>query len=191
MNDLFSDREWFAIVSKPGEQQRAKDYLERSGYRVFLPMCLEERTRHGRKESVRRPLFGRYVFVGVHTEQDQPFRPIANTPGVAFVVRGAGHIPCRVTPLALRAVKRRCDADGGAVILIPGARVAAWVPNQPLKVLSGPFRDFIGQFADGSGETARVLLDIFGRATVVSIDAENLEPTAPAITTNEPEQFAC
>ena len=140
-------------------------------------MCLEERTRQGRKESVRRPLFGRYVFVGIHSEQ--PFRPIANTPGVAFVVRGAGRIPCRVTPLALRAVKRRCDADGGAVNLIPGARVAQWQPDQSLQVLTGPFRDFIGQFADGSGETARILLDIFGRATVVTVDANNLQPADP------------
>lgn len=174
MTDLFSDREWFAIVAKPREQQRAKEYLERQDYRAFLPMCLEERTRQGRKESVRRPLFGRYVFVGIHSEQ--PFRLIATTPGVAFIVRGAGGIPCRVPALALREVKRRCDFDGGAVNLIPGPRTAQWQPEQSLKVLAGPFRDFIGQFAGGSGETAQILLDIFGRATVVTVDANNLQP---------------
>lgn len=189
MSDLFSDCEWFAIVSKPGHQQQAKECLERRGFRVFLPMGLEERTRRGVKEAAHRPLFGRYVFVGVHPEQ--PFHPIASTPGVAFIVRGVGGIPSRVTPLALRAVKRRCDADGGAVNLIPGARVAQWQPDQPLKVLDGPFRDFVGMFAGATGETARVLVEIFGRATVVSVNAKHLEPAAPTSAAHEPERLAC
>ncbi|SMH60484.1 transcription termination/antitermination protein NusG [Azospirillum agricola] len=189
MSDLFSDCEWFAVVSKPGHQQQAKECLERRGFRVFLPMVLEERTRRGVKEAAHRPLFGRYVFVGVHLEQ--PFHPIASTPGVAFILRGVGGIPSRVTALALRLVKSRCDADGGAVNLIPGARVAQWKPNQPLKVLEGPFRDFIGQFAGGSGETARVFLDVLGRSTVVSIGAQHLEPAVPASTVDELERLAC
>lgn len=176
MTDLFSDREWFAIVAKPREQQRAKEYLERQDYRAFLPMCLEERTRRGQTEAVHRPLFGRYVFLGIHSEQ--PFRPIAYTPGVAFIVRGSGGIPCRVPALALREIKSRCDADGGAVNLIPAPPMAQWQPEQPLKMLSGPFRDFIGRFASGNGDTARILVHILGRATVVTVDAHTLQPAS-------------
>ena len=177
MTDLFSDREWFALVSHPGRQQVVKAELERQRYRVFLPMCRKQRRHAGKVEVVLRPLFERYLFVGCHTEQ--PFHPITNTRGVAFLVRSASGIPCRVPPVALREVKRRCDADGGAVDLVPGARVARWQPDQPLRVLDGPFRDFIGLFAGGDGETARILLDLFGRPTITTVGAQSLEPVQP------------
>ncbi len=177
MSDLFSEGEWFAIVSHPGRQQQAKEALERQRYRVFLPMGRTQRRHAGKTEVVERPLFDRYLFVGRHSEQ--PFTPITNTRGVAFVVRGVGGIPCRVSPLALRAVKRRCDADGGSVNLIPGGRVAQWRPEQPLRVLDGPFKDFVGLFAGGSGETAKILLDLFGQPTLTSLPEQSLEPVVP------------
>lgn len=176
MTDLFSDRTWFAVVSRPGKQELVRDELERQRYRAFLPMCRRERRNGGRKEVVIRPLFDRYMFVGCHAEQ--PFGPIGNTRGVAFIVRGAGSIPCRVPPIALRAVKSRCDKDGGAVDLARRPPKERWAPEQPLRVVDGPFKDFVGLFAGASGETAKILLDLFGNLRVMSISLQCLEPVA-------------
>lgn len=168
MVDQFSDREWFAVVVKSGKHQFAAEQLERQGYRSFLPMCLVERTHARKVETVTRPLFGRYQFVGVHSEQ--PFGPIGNTMGVDFVVRGSGGIPVRVSPLALRRVLKRCLADGGAVDLRPvrttSGPIVDWEPGDALQVIEGPFRDFsavLVEWADKRREMARVMVHLFGR----------------------------
>ncbi|AIB11796.1 hypothetical protein ABAZ39_07245 [Azospirillum argentinense] len=184
--DMFSDREWFAVVVKAGRNQEVHRRFEEQGYRSFLPLCLRERSNGpGRLETVTRPLFDRYQFVGCHTEQ--PFSPITSTIGVSFVVRGVGNFPLRVSPLVLRRVKARCDKDGGAVDFRPHQPEprppVTWEPEQVLRVIDGPFRDFAAVFleVDKRRETALVLLDLFGRTTPLAIPVDSLSPVeAPA-----------
>ena len=186
--DIFSDREWFAVIVKPGRNQEVHRRFEEQGYRSFLPLCLRER-KHGpgRIETVTRPLFDRYQFVGCHTEQ--PFGPITSTIGVAFVVRGVGDFPLRVSPLVLRRIKDRCDADGGMLDLrprqpeppVPGPAVT-WEPEQALRVIDGPFRDFAAVFldADKRGEMALVMIELFGRTSRIAMPVGSLEPVQTA-----------
>lgn len=188
MTDLFSDREWFTVVAKPGKSEEVhRRYLEQ-GYRSFLPMCLRDREcGRGRVETVARPLFDRYQFVGVHTEQ--PFGPILHTIGVAFLVRGAGGIPLRVSPLVLRRVQARCDADGGMVDLrrprklvdtAPDAPLADWQPGQALEVIDGPFRSFAAsllEWADKRHQMAVVMVELFGRPMRMEVPVSGLRPS--------------
>lgn len=169
MADQFSDREWFAVVVKPGRNEEVHKRFEDQGYRSFRPLCLRERTHARKTETVIRPLFDRYQFVGMSSEQ--PFGPIQNTIGVAFVVRGQGYIPLRVSPLVLRRVASRFNEDG-LVDLRPAQPVAGpmvdWELGDMLKVIDGPFRDFsavLVEWADKRREMARVLVNIFGRTT--------------------------
>lgn len=178
--DLFDGLTWFAVVARPGRAQEAAFRLREQGYGAYLPMCRVERCNRGqgRKEAVLRPLFGRYLFVGV--ERRQPFSPVSNTRGVSFVVRDAAGFPCRVTPLALRLVKSRCDEDGGAMDLIGAAKAspaAEWAPDQALRVVAGPFREFVALFEryDG-GDVAHVLVQLFGRVTPAAVRVRDLEP---------------
>ena len=182
--DLFSDAEWFAVVSHvgtPAYELAAKE-LGRQGYRVFAPMCRRERRHAGKVEAVTRPLFDRYLFVGVGMEQ--PFHPITNTRGVAFVVRGLGGVPCRVSPLPLRRIKGRCDAfEDGVIDYTPGKRkelAAALKQGQPVRISSGPFADFIGLFSGASGGVVQVVIEIFGRETPVKVEPQHVEPVAAA-----------
>lgn len=178
---MFSDREWFSVVVKPGRNQEVHERLQAQGYGSFAPMCLRER-KHGpgRIETVRKGLFERYQFVGLTTEQ--PFRPIESTIGVSFVVRGVGHFPLRVSPLVLRRVKARCDADGGAVDFRPRRPAAPprmdWTPQQALEVIDGPFANFAATLLelDKRHEMALVLVNIFGRETRIGIPTAGLRP---------------
>lgn len=186
MADQFSDCEWMAVVVKPGRNEEVHKRFEDQGYRSFLPMCLRDRRNGpGRIETVARPLFDRYQFVGYHTEQ--PFGPILNTIGVNFLVRGADLMPLRVSPLILRRVKARCDADGGMVDLRQrgpeperGSEprpVVTWEPGEVLEVVEGPFRDFTAtllQWADKRREMAQVAVNIFGRTTPVAMAVTGL-----------------
>lgn len=186
MADQFSDRDWFAVVSHAGKQHYAAEQLERQGYSAYLPMCLTERRNRekGRMETIARPLFDRYLFVGIHPEQ--PFRPVTNTLGVSFVVRGADDIPLRVSPLVLRRVFARCMADGGAVdlrssrpIQTPRGPMVNWEPGDSLQVINGPFRDFAAvlvEWADKRREMALVMVDLFGRETKIGMPTGDLRP---------------
>ncbi|MFP5513407.1 MAG: transcription termination/antitermination protein NusG [Alphaproteobacteria bacterium] len=186
MADQFSDREWFSVVSKPGQQRVAAEQLERQGYRAFLPMCLRERNNGpGRIETVARPLFDRYVFVGIHTEQ--AFRPIWSTIGVQFVVCGSGHIPVRVPAMALRRVAKRLEEGGGMIDLRPSRAACGpmvdWEAGDALQVIEGPFRDFAAtlvEWADKRREIARVMVEIFGRVTPVEMPTSGLKPVGKA-----------
>ncbi len=169
---------WYAFVSHPGKAMEAAKRLEEQGYRSYLPMCRRERRNReaGRMEIVERPLFDRYGFVGI--DAGQPFGVIGNTRGVAFVVRRGDGRPCAVPVSALRLVKARCDADGGRLNLVSPpvvSRAPAWSEGQALRVLTGPFAEFVGLFAGASGDHARVLLDLFGRQIAATIGVESLE----------------
>ena len=180
--DLFSDRTWFAVVSKPRMWEEAEANLTLRGYATFLPKCLVQR-RHGRKvDTVRRPLFGRYLFAGLTTEQ--PFRPILNTPGVAFVLRDASGIALPVSPIVLRDIKARMDADGGAVDLLPKPTEKRYRPSQRVRVTEGPFAGFEGLYVGSQGERITLLLDILKRSVRYQVDAgwvtDNLGSPGPA-----------
>lgn len=182
MTDQFSDREWFAVLSKPGQQATAARQLEAQDYRAFLPMALTERRNGpGRIETVSRPLFGRYVFVGVDFDQD--FRPLRSTVGVQCVVCGHGGMPVHVPRLALRRVAKRLEAGGGMVDLRPARSAPGpmvdWETGQALEVIDGPFRDFsatLVEWADKRREMARVVVNIFGRTTPVEAPVMALRP---------------
>lgn len=181
MTDQFSDREWFAVLSKPGQQTTAVKQLEAQQYRAFLPMAMTERRNGpGRVETVIRPLFGRYVFVGVDFDQD--FRPLRSTIGVQCVVCGYGGMPVHVPRLALRRVAKRLDA-GGVLDLRPAlpapGPMVNWEPGEALEVIDGPFREFSAtllEWADKRRETARIAVNIFGRTTPVEAPVAALRP---------------
>lgn len=180
-DDPFVGLTWFATVSHPGKALEAAKRLEEQGYRSYLPMCCRERRNReiGRKEVIKQPLFDRYGFVGI--DIGQPFGPIGNTRGVAFVVRRGDGRPCVVPVSALRHVKARCDADGGVLNLVNFAsqprvsQAPAWAEGQALRVLTGPFAEFVGLFAGAAGDHARVLVELFGRQITATVGVESLE----------------
>jgi transcriptional antiterminator RfaH len=181
ISDQFSDREWFIIAAKPGRNVEAHLRLTAQGYASFLPMCLRTRHHARQVEDVARPLFERYQFVGL--TRDQPFTPICNTGGVAFVMRGDGRMPLRVRPAVLRRIQERLDADGGMVDMRerrPDAGpMVTWEPGAALAIVDGPFRDFAAtllEWRDRSHSMAGVMVEIFGRQTPVEVPVGMLRP---------------
>ncbi len=177
--DMFDDRAWFAVVAQPGRQAQARDELMRQDYGAFLPMCRRQVTHARKTETVERPLFDRYLFVGVDLDGGQPFTPINSTRGVAFVVRGGTGAPSRIPVSALRKIKERCDADGGSVDLVPASRVLRWAEGTELRVTDGPFTGLLAVFSGAHGDrAAKVLVDVFGRPTVATIPIVSLDRAA-------------
>lgn len=172
----FGDLTWFCAVSKPNGDDYAKDRLKERGYEVFAPKCRVRRSHARKVEVVERPLFPRYLFVGMTTEQ--PFHPLRSTPGVCFILRDAGGIPLNIRPALLREIQARCDKDDGAVNLVPEERVAKYKRGQALRVTDGPFAGLDAIFVRSEKMRVEVLVSIFGREVPAGLDADQIDDAA-------------
>ncbi len=73
---------WYAIHSKPRQEERALENLERQGFQAWLPMLTVEKFRRGKLAKVVEPMFSRYLFIRLDTEQTN-WSPIRSTLGVS------------------------------------------------------------------------------------------------------------
>ena len=55
---------WFAVVTKPRQEQIALENLQRQGFECFLPMAKNPYQRRSKKrQRIVEPLFARYLFL--------------------------------------------------------------------------------------------------------------------------------
>lgn len=106
---------WVVVVSKPGQELRAKSELMRQGFEVYLPMQLFEVASGPRKgETHAKPFFTSYLFVRV-PECVTEWRAIFSTFGVSGVL-GCNH--SRATAVKDEVVEMiRAHEDAGFIRL--------------------------------------------------------------------------
>lgn len=161
---------WFAVHTQPNAETRAVSHLLRQNYSVYLPTYLKRRSHARRIETVRRPLFPRYLFVEL--EATARWRPILSTAGVSDLVR-VGDRPLPV-PSGIVEALRNGEAAGSFDENNEAARLA---PGQIVRILAGPFANLVGRFS-ALAETDRVyvLLEILGGETRAKIPALMVAP---------------
>ena len=118
--------QWFVVHTKPRQEQRALENLQRQGFAAWLPMLSVEKFRRGRLEKVVEPMFSRYLFIRL-SETARSWSPIRSTLGVSKLVSFGPH-PARV-PVELICFLReappldkvqRLFAPGDQVLIIDG-----------------------------------------------------------------------
>ena len=184
MTDLYTDLDqwtWHSAVTKPLPQHRdmAARQLAARGYRVLLPMCRELVTKAGKSEPVTRPMFGRYVFVGVAPGQES--WDIRWVPGVQHMTLDAKRRPVVVPRSALAAIVARMDPESGVIDLCPCHRPrqgSGFIAGEVVRVQSGPFAGFEALFEGDQGQRCRVLLSLFGREMTMLVEAKDLATAA-------------
>jgi transcriptional antiterminator RfaH len=160
-------RAWYVVRTHPHAEVKASLHLQQQGYEIYLP-CYRKRRRHARRvDTVRAPLFPRYLFVGFDIAT-QRWRSILSTIGVAQLVRH-GDEPVPVPPQVIEELKSREDEAG--LICLPTP--PAFTPGDRIRVLSGAFADLFGFFETMTeAERVTVLLDLLGRKVRVAMTAE-------------------
>jgi transcription elongation factor/antiterminator RfaH len=160
---------WYLVFTGPNQEQRAVLNLERQGFRPFLPRILKS-VRHARSiRMVVAPLFPRYVFLPLDLDRDR-WLSVRSTFGVSSLYMSGsrpGPVPCGV----VEAILDQVDVTGTAR-LDAGLDV-----GDEVRVLSGPFADLVGTLnrLDDNGRV-RVLLDIMGKSTPVTLPRSALMP---------------
>jgi len=155
---------WYAVQTQPQSESRAEFNLRRQGFATYLPRYQRTR-RHGRKtEIVARPLFPRYLFVGLDLARDR-WRSIRSTFGVKDLVF-AGEDPALVADEIIDEIRARESEEGFVRLRLPEGVGAGSL----VRIIDGLFTDSTGvleRFADERRVT--ILLDLLGRKTRVVV----------------------
>jgi transcriptional antiterminator NusG len=171
------ERAWYIIHCYSGYEHKVKHNLEQRIesmgmqdfiFQVVVPTVEEIEIRDGKRRTVERCLYPGYIMVQVHITDDSWY-VVRNTPGVTGFV-GMGNTPTPLRPEAVQGILRRMEAAA------PQVR-ATFKPGQKVRIIEGPFADFIGTVDDIDEERTkvRVLVSFFGRETPVEMDFLQVE----------------
>src|SRR5713226_4468090 len=172
------ERRWYAIHTYSGYENKVKSHLEAriasmdmrtKIFRVIVPTEEEVEIKDGQRRTVQRKVFPGYVLVQVLvTEAGVPpndsWYVVRNTPGVTGFV-GAGTHPSPLEEPEVKRILRRMKMEA------PRVKVS-FSKSERVKVVDGPFTDFIGIVDAINPEKGkvRVLVSFFGRETPVELD---------------------
>lgn len=121
---------WYAIHTKPRQEETALAHLERQGFDCHLPRARERRRTRHRYAMVTLPLFPRYLFARLDLAT-QNTAPIRSTQGVVGLVR-FGLDPA---PLPEGFVEQLREQDDRGCI----PELGDWQAGHALEVTQGPF----------------------------------------------------
>jgi transcriptional antiterminator RfaH len=150
--------QWFVIQSKPRQEMKACQELQKQGYEVFLPTIEVEKILGGKRIQKEEPLFSRYLFIQLN-QTNSDWGPLRSTRGVSGgLVRFGSTIPS-LSDKQLSAIKNW-------VAQLP--KKDCFLPGQFVQMIAGPFSGMQGVFEklvktpDGQ-ERAVILFEILNK----------------------------
>ncbi len=171
------DRAWYVIHCYSGYENKVKHNLEQrietmqmqdQIFQVVVPTEDEMEVRDGKRRVVERRVFPGYILVQMILNNDSWY-VVRNTPGATGFV-GMGNEPTPLRPEEVQAIMKRMEAEA------PKIKVT-FKPGQKVRIIDGPFNEFIGMVDEIDMERAkvRVLVSFFGRETPVELDFLQVE----------------
>lgn len=176
-----SKAKWYVIHTHSGSEDKVKHNLENriqllgkqnSIFQIVVPKESAERVQDGERITQTRKIYPGYVLVQMEMDDDT-WTVVKNTPGVTGFV-GLGEKP---TPLHEKEVQNVLRAAGLGPQRSPAMAPIGYTEGQTVKIIDGPFTDFIGVIKEINQEKrkAKVLVFIFGRDTAIEVDLIQLE----------------
>jgi transcription termination/antitermination protein NusG len=175
-------RHWYAIHTYSGYENKVKTHLEAriqaldlkdKIFRVVVPTEQEIEIRGGQRRTVTRKVYPGYVLVDLVLNEDT-WHAVRGTPGVTGFVGGTSTEPVPLSESELRYILRTPAETGEAPK--PKTKINYTV-GQSVKVIDGPFAEFIGTVSEIHPERNKVtvLVSFFGRETPVQLDFLQVE----------------
>jgi transcriptional antiterminator NusG len=177
-------RVWYIIHTYSGHENKVKTNLEHRIasmdaqdliYRVVVPTEDEIEIRDGQRRTVSRKIFPGYILVQMielqedDQQSNRAWFVVRNTPGVTgFVGSGTRPVPLEVEEVQRILRQMRVEQ--------PKVKVGFAI-GQSVRIVDGPFQDFVGQVDDLNLEKGKVkvLVSFFGRETPVELDFLQVE----------------
>lgn len=173
------EKQWYAIHTYSGYENRVKTTIEHraqlEGLRekvgqVMVPQKKFVEIKGGKKHDVMRNIMPGYVFLQAEDNEDV-FAMVQKIPGVSSFLGDAGKptpLPQSEVDSLLGNIEEKQDRP---------RTVITHKVNDQVKVIEGPFANFIGtvQEVDQEKGHLKVLVSIFGRPTSVELDVLQVE----------------
>jgi transcriptional antiterminator NusG len=170
-------REWYVVHCYSGYENKVKRNLEQRIssmgmedyiFSVIVPTEEEIEVRDGKRRTYQRRVFPGYILVEMAMSDDSWY-VVRNTPGVTGFV-GMGTKPTPLREEEVQRIIKRMEAEA------PKVKVT-FKPGQKVRIVQGPFADFIGSVDDINMEKGkvRVMVSFFGRETPVELDFLQVE----------------
>jgi transcriptional antiterminator NusG len=174
-----NERAWYAIHTYSGYENKVKSHLEArinsmnmrdKIFRVIVPMEEEVEIKQGQRRTVQRKVFPGYVLVEM-VMSDEAWYVVRNTPGVTSFV-GSGNRPVPLQEHEVKSILKQVTQEAEK----PKAKIS-FSKGQSVRVIDGPFTEFIGTVNDINPERNKVtvLVSFFGRETPVVLDFLQVE----------------
>ena len=157
---------WYALHTKPRQEDRVSSRLGEGGVEVFLPKIQVRRKRRGHGMSLVEPLFPGYLFIASGLTAPV-WGAIHWTPGVKAVL-GCDGVPSPVPDGLIALIMQRIGTDGAI------HKQPAFVRGDRVRITGGPFAGLVGILERGASRSGRVqvLLDMLRAATVELEDVD-------------------
>ncbi len=165
---------WYAVVTKPRQEQIALENLERQGFECLLPMAINPYQRRSKKrKQIIEPLFPRYLFLNAITGTHN-LAPVRSTLGVLSMVRFGTELAV-VPETIIKEIQARMASDTGLISITP----VKIKEGDKVRVFDGPLAGINGIVTErNSKNRAMILMELLGRPTTVEVDAMILQRTA-------------
>ena len=171
------DRHWYVVHCYSGYENKVQHNLEQRIetmgmkdriFDVVVPTEEEIEVKEGKRRTVERRVFPGYILVQMILSEESWY-VVRNTPGVTGFV-GMGNEPTPLRPEEVSSIIKRMEADAPRIKL-------TYAMGQRVRIIDGPFNDFIGTVDDIDMERAkvRVMVSFFGRETPVELDFLQVE----------------
>ena len=168
---LSKNERWYLVHTQPKAECKARWHLAAQGFSIFLPQ-FHKTIRHARQlRTVKAPVFPRYLFVTLDLERDR-WLSVRSTVGVSRLLTHHDGLPIPVPVGIVESLI--AQSDSGLTRLDDGL-----VKGQSVRILSGPFAEFIGTLKrlDDAGRV-QVLLNMMGSTIPVLLHRSILTPAA-------------
>jgi transcriptional antiterminator NusG len=170
-------REWYVVHCYSGYENKVRHSIEQridtmgmqdKIFDVVVPTEEEIEVRDGKRRTIERRVFPGYILVQMVMDEDSWY-VVRNTPGVTGFV-GMGNEPTPLRPEEVSQIMRRMESEA------PKIKIAFKV-GQKVRIIDGPFNDFVGTVGDVDMEKhkVRVMVSFFGRETPVELDFLQVE----------------
>lgn len=171
------DRQWYVVHCYSGYENKVRHNLEQriesmnmkdKIFDVVVPTEEEIEVKEGKRRTVERRVFPGYILVQMIMTEESWY-VVRNTPSVTGFV-GMGNEPTPLRPEEVASIVKRMEAEA------PRIKVTYKI-GQQVRIIDGPFNDFIGTVDDIDMEKAkvRVMVSFFGRETPVELDFLQVE----------------
>ena len=161
---------WLVVKTKPRQEERARENLERQGYKVYLPKFSIKKRIRGEWRLVSEPLFPGYVFIHIALGEVS-LAPVRSTLGVNDLVRFGQ----QVVPVPEKVMSyiqwRESDALDNPQDTLPLSA------GDKVDVLEGPFAGLPAIFQMTKGaERAMLMVSLLGRSNTVAVPLDHIAP---------------